>query len=259
MAPAPAAATIVDGGLAQTVLGTTAYINWRSIYAEAGVYWTPSHGFLHTMNVNAADSAGSLKTLAPYARLAYQKDFANSNVEVGAFGFFPNVYPGADSSIGLTDDFTDLGFDASYQYTGDGKNIYALNARYTYERQTLNASLALGDAANLHNTLNDIRINASYYWHNKIGLTVSAFDTWGSIDAQLYADNRTLKPDSTGLLFQIDGTPFGEHAIFGRGNIRIGAQYALYGRFNGASKNYDGTGTNASDNNTLRIFLWSAF
>jgi hypothetical protein len=37
-----------------------------------------------------------------------------------------------------------------------------------------------------------------------------------------------------------------------RFNGRVGVQYTLYTRFNGA-------GANASDNNTLRIFAWFAF
>jgi len=36
-------------------------------------------------------------------------------------------------------------------------------------------------------------------------------------------------------------------------------QYTAYGRFNGASKNYDGFGRNASDNNTLFIYTWLAY
>jgi hypothetical protein len=30
-------------------------------------------------------------------------------------------------------------------------------------------------------------------------------------------------------------------------------------KFNGASSNFDGMGTNARDNNTLLVYLWSAF
>ena len=41
--------------------------------------------------------------------------------------------------------------------------------------------------------------------------------------------------------------------------LRIGAQYTVYGRFNGASTNYDGFGRNASDNNSLFIYTWLAY
>jgi len=36
-------------------------------------------------------------------------------------------------------------------------------------------------------------------------------------------------------------------------------QYTGYGKFNGAKNNYDGTGRNAKDNNTLFLDLWLAF
>jgi hypothetical protein len=93
-----------------------------------------------------------------------------------------------------------------------------------------------------------------------IGGTVGVFDTWGSTDPLLYADNRTFKPDSQGMIFQIDGTPFGREGSSGdpRFNIRIGLQYVMYTSFNGADNNYDGMGRSASDNNTLRIFTWLA-
>jgi len=32
----------------------------------------------------------------------------------------------------------------------------------------------------------------------------------------------------------------------------------IYDKFDGASSNYDGAGRNASDNNTLFLFLWAA-
>ena len=42
-------------------------------------------------------------------------------------------------------------------------------------------------------------------------------------------------------------------------NSRIGVQYIAYNKFNGASANFDNMGTNARDNNTLLVYLWSAF
>jgi hypothetical protein len=86
------------------------------------------------------------------------------------------------------------------------------------------------------------------------------FDTWGSSDPLLYADNRTFAPDSQGVRFQIDATPWGDDVspLGPRFNMRVGVQYTLYTKFDGASTNFDGTGRDASDNNTLRIFTWFA-
>ena len=259
LAPAPGAATLFDGGLAQSVLGVSAYAYWdSSFYTEVAAYWTPSHNFLSAMGTD--EGAGIVSGAAPYLRVAWQKDYGTQNFEVGAYALLADIYPGGDMSAGTTDRYHDLGIDGSYQYIGDSTGIYTVNARYTNEHRNLAASQILLGAANLQGSLNDARLDASYYWHNMIGGTVGVFDTWGSGDSLLYADNSTFKPNSSGLTFQIDGTIFGqdmEHVI-GRLNIRAGLQYTLYTKFDGASSNYDGLGRNASDNNTLRIFTWVA-
>jgi len=89
---------------------------------------------------------------------------------------------------------------------------------------------------------------------------VQFFNTSGTNDAMLYADSATFSPDSTGITFQIDATPWGngDALLGGRLNLRVGVQYTIYMRFNGAGTNYDGNGRNASDNNTLRLFTWLA-
>lgn len=260
LSPSPATGTIMDGALAQAVLGISAYAYIdSSIYTEFGLYWTPDRNFLSAMGVNTGDS-GILRGAAPYARIAYQKDYGDQNFEIGAFGLFPNLYPGGDKSTGTTDRYSDLGLDGSYQFTGDGSNIYTLNTRYTHESQNLAASFLLGGAAATHNTLNDIRLDVSYSWQNTIGGSIGAFNTWGSTDAALYADNRTFKPDSAGFLFQVDYTAFGsaDAPMDGRFNMRVGLQYIAYTKFDGAGSNYDGLGHNASDNDSLRLFAWFA-
>ena len=89
---------------------------------------------------------------------------------------------------------------------------------------------------------------------------MQVFDTTGSADALLYSANRTARPDTSGLMLQIDGTPFGGAAQpMRRLNLRAGLQYTIFTRFDGAGVNFDGAGRRASDNNTLRIFTWVAF
>jgi len=258
LAPSPAAAPLLDGAFAQTLLGTTAYTWWdMSYYAEAGLYWMPSHEFLNAMGAGASDI---LDGVAPYFRVAYQKDYGDQNFEVGAFAFFPDQFPGGDRSKG-SDRYSDLGIDASYQYIGDNNDIYQVNARYIYEHQGLGASMLLGNSSHSADFLNEVKLDGSYYWHNELGGTVSLFDTRGSKDSLLYAGNTALRPDSQGVLFQVDATPFGTHPSFlgPRFNVRVGIQYTVYTRFDGGSRNFDGSGRNASDNNTLRIFTWFAF
>lgn len=259
LAPAPAAGTIFDGALGQTVLGTTAHVWWnQSFFAEGGIYWTPSDGFLKAFGSDFGP--GPINGVAPYVRLAYQKDFGEQNFQVGVFGFFPKLYPGGDKSAGTADSYSDFGIDGSYQFLGDNDNIVTANFRYTHENQGLAASQFLELTANRKNTLDDFRLDASYYWHNMVGGTVQWFNTWGSMDELLYADSANFKPDSSGFRFQLDVTPWGTDVspLGERFNMRFGLQFTHYTKFDGAGKNYDGSGRDASDNDTLRLFTWFA-
>ena len=261
LAPAPAAGPVLAGALAQSVLGVSAYVWWDStVYAEFALYETPSRGFLRAMGVDANET-GILSSAATYARVGYEKNYGDQNFQIGAVAFFPSLYPGGDNSAGTSDRYTDLGLDASYQFMGSGENVVQVNARYTNEQQSLDATYALGGASRPDETLQDIRATVSYYWRNQIGGSVNYFDTWGSVDPLLYADNQTQKPDSTGFTFQIDVTPFGNSpsSLGPRANLRVGLQYTIYSKFDGAGSNYDGLGHNASDNDALRLFTWFAF
>jgi hypothetical protein len=258
LAPSPVA-PILAGAFAQETAGLTGYA-WvnAEYYAEAGAYASPGASLLTHLGVDPT-SPGNIDGAAPYARLAWQKAIAGHNVEVGAFFFQAGIFPGRDESAGTSDIFRDIGVDASDVLTLPNTDVITVNARYLDERQDLRASVPLGLAANLHDSLHDFRIDASYYWRNKIGGTIQLFDTTGSADPLLYAANRTFKPDSSGVMLQIDGTPFGGGSQpMRRLNLRAGLQYVAYARFDGAGDNFDGAGRNASDQNTLRIFLWLA-
>jgi hypothetical protein len=261
LAPAPATSSVISGALAQRVLGSSIYALWDShFYTGAGVYWAPGRKTLSALGVDLADRGAVVKGGAPYLRAAYQKDYRDQNIELGVFGLFTSLYPGGDTSASA-DRFNDLGIDASWQNMGTGDNVFQLNARYIHEQQDLGSSFELGNSANNHDTLHELHVDASYYWHKMIGATVSPFDIWGSRDALLYGANRTLTPNSMGVIFQVDYTPWGMDIspLGPRFNVRIGMQYTVYTRFNGTETNYDGLGHNASDNNTFRLFTWFEF
>ena len=260
LAPTPAAGPLI-GGLAQTTLGLTSYAWINSeIYLEAGGYQSPGARFLTQAGVDAFNP-GAIRGTAPYARIAWQKSFGQSNVEVGAYGLWASLDPGRDETTGLSDSYADTGVDASVQLFPKNKDVITVNARYTHEDQRLNASQALGLAQSRRDRLDEVRADVSYYWRNQVGLTVGAFDTWGSTDSLLYAGNRTFTPDSSGLLFQLDGTPWGAGGspLGPRFNLRVGMQYTLYTQFDGARSNFDNLRRNASDNDTFRLFTWIAY
>ena len=269
-APGPATAPLLSGGLGQASLGVTAYA-WvdSKFYVEAGGYSTPSHGTLHFLGVDP-DDPGNIHGVAPYGRAAFQTQLGGGTFEVGAFALHAALFPGRDRSTGLSDRYTDLGLDTSW-LKPIGRGTLTFNARYTHEKQSLDATCQIGmdqeeidlvplsECAN--STLDEVRGDLSYYWRNTIGFTVSPFSVTGSANPFIYPDNRTFKPNSSGVVFQIDATPFGrgKSPLGPRFNMRVGAQYTLYGSFDGARHDYEGTGRNAADNNTFRVFTWVAF
>ncbi len=261
LAPSPAASPLI-GSLAQDTLGVTAYVWINSeIYAEAGAYRSPGARSLTQLGVDPTDP-GNIRTLAPYFRLAYVKNFGDRNLEVGAFGMNADIYPGMDESAGATDHYADVGADASYQYFAKTKDVLTVDGRFTHEDQRLNASQLLGLSSRRTDDLEDLRVSSSYYFRDKIGATAGAFITTGSRDALLYAGDRSAKPDSSGLTFQLDDTLFGEakgSPLGPRFNLRLGVQYTSYFEYDGGGRNFDNFGHNAADNNTLRVFAWAAY
>jgi len=249
-----AASPLLDGGLEMQVVGANAYALWdNSIYAELGLYKSLSTSFLDSVNVEAG---GKIDGVAPYWRLAYMKDNHKDAWSVGLLGMSADIQPDRLAG-GPTDSYRDIGVDASYQYLGDRKNIFAVNAAYIDERQTRRATGAD------HRTGNLSRFDVSGSWHydQTYGLTASMFDIHGDADATLYGDSAAGSPDSRGYTLQADWTPWGKEASWGApwANLRLGLQYTWYTRFDGASKNYDGAGRDASDNNTLYAFVWTSF
>jgi hypothetical protein len=94
---------------------------------------------------------------------------------------------------------------------------------------------------------------------NKTGTTntlnqTSGFDSGGqliSADSTRVTGNLSGNPATRGLTYEAFWMP--------KQNVRVGAQYTAYNKFNGASTNYDGFGRNAKDNNTLFLYAWFAY
>jgi hypothetical protein len=263
LAPSPSASPLLNGALAQTSLGLTGYV-WANdeVYLEGGGYWSPGARLLTHLGADPT-SPGSIRGVAPYGRVALQRDVGQGAIEVGAFGMQTDINPGLDQSTGFADRYADLGLDASYLLSMRDGDSVSVNARYLHEHEDLKATCVLAGAApgcaDTH--LSDLRADASYYWRNRIGLTVQAFDTTGPPNPVVYAANRTSRPDSSGVMLQLDGTPFGDGAspLGRRFNMRLGLQYTAYATFDGAAHDFDGLGHNASDNDTLRLFAWFAY
>jgi hypothetical protein len=259
-APTPAAATQIDGTLAGNVAGLTVYGYFaNSIYAEFGAYRSAPQGFAGQAGAGPLDSSATnvVHGAAPYWRLAYERQWDRNSWSVGAFGMDVDLLPGGGVPLeGLTNKYRDVALDTQYQFIGD-ESIYSVQAVYIHEKQTLDASVAAGAAANSSNTLKTMRIAGSYYYQRKYGGGLGYFTTTGTSDALLYPQGTAVfgsangSPDSKGWIAELNYIPWQ--------NVKIALQYTAYNRFNGGGNNYDGLGRNASDNNTVYLLGWLNF
>ena len=264
LAPTPAAATLIDGRLAQQVAGLTGYTLWHQLlYVEAGAYRTLSAGLQRTLGIDP-EGEQEIDGFAPYWRLALQRQWAQHSVSLGTFGLYAAVFPGREQQAGH-DFLTDVGVDASYQFQ-TGPHQVTLNMTLITEHQHLPASQALGNASNRSDHLTTFRTRASYNVLQTYGLTFGYFQTTGRTDPGLYAPapitgSASGSPDSRGFITEVAIVPFGKPTALWHPwlNVRLSLQYVAYLKFNGAQHNYDGFGRDASANNTLYLLSWFAF
>lgn len=258
----PAAGTLINGGFAQSVVGTSVYA-WidHHVYLEGGAYSTLARGTLNWLGVDPI-GMGDIHGLAPYGRIAWQHDLGKGTAHIGLMALKAAINPGRDRSTGLTDHYSDVAIDASYLLPLGKDNTFTLQARYTHEAQNLAASCTLGQmpVGCAHTSLGELRGDIAYYWHNKVGLTLTGFTITGPANTFLYS-GPFARPDSNGVTAQVDYTPWGagNSPLGPRFNVRLGAQYTAYGQFNGTHVNYDGNGARAADNNIFRVFAWMAY
>ncbi len=255
VAPAPAAATQVDGTLGQQVAGLGGYLWYKSTYYGAATLYRSSQ--IGNNEPPGSDDVNVIHGVMPYWRLAWSHGWGKSDLELGTFGLREEVYPGGGLPLdGPTDSFLDLAVDGQYQWQPGGPHTVTVRTTAIHERQSWDASYARGGAGNPTDILDTFRVSGSYFWKLKVGGTVAYFATRGDRDTVLYAPgpvdgSRTGSPDSSGVIFELDYLP--------RHNVKLSAQYTAYSKFNGASSNYDGFGRSASDNDTLYLNLWLMF
>ena len=253
-APGPAAAPLLAGALAQNVAGAGAY-GWldNTWYGEVTFYRSSQPGLGQPYD---STSAGVIQNVAPYTRLAWEHAWSGgegqNDLEVGLLELSDRQYPGGGHVLsGPTDEYRDTGLDAQYQYV-TSTDSFAAHAEYIHERQDLSATSSFGGSAPTDH-LNYLNLNASYYWDGAYGPTLGYFKIDGSTDPALYAPaalngSATGSPDSSGWIAQWTWLP--------SLNVQVTAQYTWYTKFNGRASNYDGSGRNASDNDTLYVALW---
>lgn len=251
VAPSPMASTLIEGGLAQRAAGLGAYALLNNfLYVEFSIYRSAQQGGIHPPD---STSFGIIKSIAPYWRLAFQKQFNNQYVEIGTFGISTAMYPTGVS--GLTDRYTDIGLDLNYEKSL-GDNQLTAHASFIHEKRNLDATFGSNGSLNQSLNLNSFKIVGNFYLHRHIGFSLGYFSVIGDRDPVIYepavfSGSSTGLPDSRGCIFEFNYLPWL--------NTKFSVQYVMYNKFNGSKNNYDGTGRNARDNNSICAIAWIAF
>jgi hypothetical protein len=249
--PGTIATEVINGTLAQQVLGFGAYGLWNNLlYLEATGYRSALQG------ISPADSmaTNAIHGVTPYWRGVLQHQFGTTYGMIGTYGLVSHLYP--TGVTGLTNRYTDVAVDAQLEHPFGGGGVVIGRASWINENQVLGALFASGAADQLDHTLNTGQINVSVEPSARFGATLGYFSTTGTRDTLLYAPaplvgSRVGKPMTNGVIEELDFNPWQ--------NVRVGVQGVQYSQFNGAAANYDGSGRAATGNNTVYVFAWLAF
>ena len=249
--PETAASTLLDGGLAILVAGVGGYAAYAKgsnmLYGEYTRYQSTQVGSAPPLDSNA--TADVIQGSAPYLRAAYEYDFGLSSLEVGLVSLKANLVPaGSFVDTTPTDKYSDTAIDAQLQYIA-GTETYGVKAIQIKEKADWGAVTA-ATTSNLSDKLTTSRVTLSYLHKHVFGVNVQSFSTTGDTDAGKYG-TRTGSPDTTGNVVELVYTPWL--------NTRFSLQFTNFSKFNGASSDYDGTGRNASDNNSTYLLAWFMF
>jgi len=248
-APTPTAAAVINGRLGQDVAGIGGYAMWNDHLYLAGTVYRSEHlgGAQPIPDAPNNPFTFNVSGTAPYWRFAWQTSTTNNNIEVGTYGIHLKSFPGAVT--GLKNSYTDWAVDFQYDRTIPELKNDVLSFRGTYirENSSLLATLGSGSPA-IH--LNTVQGNVEYHFGNRYTVTGAFFNTTGTNNPVLYAPapvsgSASGSPSSTGYITEVNWWP--------QQNIKFGVQYTGYTRFNGAGTNYDGSGRNASSNNSISL------
>jgi hypothetical protein len=254
VAPSGLASTIVDGVLSQQVVGLGAYSLWNgALYTELTAYRSAPQATSQPLDESATNVTHGV---APYWRVALQRQWPTTYAMLGTFGLAAQLYPAGVA--GPTNHYTDIGVDAQVERRIGTTGALIGRATFVHERQRLTGSLAESPAtASVEsNSLNTVRANVSLVPMLRSQFTLGVFQTSGGADNVVYpADpvtgSATGSPNTSGLT--------GEIVYNAWQNTRVGAQYVAYAKFNGARGVYDGAGRHAADNDALYLYFWVAF
>jgi hypothetical protein len=203
--------------------------------------------------LTGTDFTYNIQGVAPYWRLAWQQTWGLNYLEVGTYGIYVSSVPGGVT--GRRDRYADPSIDLQYERPF-GVDLLTVHTSYIHEISHLDGTFAAGGAAESSHHLNTFRADANYHLRSRYTFSLAGFSTTGSADPILFAPAPVTgsalgSPNSRGYI--------GQAGFWPKQNIELSAGYTGYTKFNGASRNYDGSGRNASANNSVYVALWLNF
>ena len=255
------------------VAGVGAYGFYKdSLYFELTAYHSAVQGS-QVPNVDSTSlgaNGGVVDRFAPYARVAYEKNWGYNSAEIGATGMYVDWVPAAgyvppaQAAQGFTAQpfnsganvrYSDLGVDWQYQYNGQ-HDIFSFLGHFTHEKQS-NSSELVSLGYRPDDSLQTTLITAEYFRDRRYGATVSFSRTTGSSDPLLNGGDGS--PNNQFEVFELDYVPWL--------NFKFILQYNAYqvvannqNPFNLSHSNFPGSpgfpNVKASDNNTWILGLW---
>jgi len=248
-APTPMAMPLVDMSLASDVAGIGAYGMWDNhLYFDGTVYRSD-----HLGAAQPFDGVGypiNISGVAPYWRVALQETKGNNYLEVGSYGLYLKSTPNAATASlsGGYDSYTDWAADFQYDRTIPQfqNDVLSLRGTFIHENSALNGTFSQAGSDFVYHHLNTFNVNAEYHWGNRYSAAFGWFGTTGTDDPLLYGmGDAAGSPRNDGYVANLSWWP--------AQNIDLSFQYTDYLKFNGRSKDYDGMGRDASDNNTTYL------
>lgn len=244
--------------------GLNAYAFWNNtVYAEVGLYRN-ANGIYSIMSQGvSSDNTTTLKGYNPYWRLALNHDWGANSAMIGLHGLNARVYSDPTNASSPLIHNDDVGIDGQFQHILD-PHTFSAQFSYTRERQHYDNALwdsnnpaYTGSYANSSNTIDLLKLNATYIYLAKYGASLSYVSSQGSKDAILYAANPITgsannRPGTRVWIPEVFWTPIQY--------VRIGFQYYKYTQFMGGSTAYDGVSSrSAKDNDLTFLYLWAAY
>ncbi len=241
----------VDGALAGRVLGLSgsAFIDDR-LLLEIGAYRGLGDGLQRSLGVDRTGAA-ELNNTALYARVMREVP-----VRFGSFSIGASLLDAELTTPGrlVSDEIRDIGIDAMFQ-RNRGPHDYTLLASYVNETIDTSASLNAGLATRREQNLDRFQASANYLYRKEWGVGLGYTQLSGSRDP-LYFGTAAGRPDYGALRFDalwnvLARRPLKFNPLL---STRLGLQIVHFDKYAGATRNVDGAGRRASDNNTITAY-----